>query len=262
MQLFVENELASRFTTRFLKTGKTLKAPIVFILAQKLFVENERGIKVHHMPSDIRIAQKNNEKYSQLLEPILFNELIPGDIPFFAFSGQRWHCGIYVGYGQMLHTVRSIFENKKTTSMVTPIFAKWRQYYLGAIRTKGKSEIMVPDAGWVVVAIIISIVTTIYSIVAALTAPQPKSGSNAYTFDALDNTISNQIIYPIIFGRKKYGGNVIWYKNDGGTTYRILVLGIGPWQSISDVRLNDIPIDQCPGCSYTAYLGTPRSSCG
>ncbi len=251
----------------FVENGKDFSGVDCIHLAQ-LYVENELGIKVTHMPPDIKKAQKNHNKYYNLLESILFHELIPGDIPFFAFPEDHWHCGIYVGYGKILHTIRPIFKTKKATSMIVPILPQWQPYYIGAIRTKGKKEIIVPDAGdpgtIATIAFIISVITTIYSVVSALTAPKPNfgndSGSPKYGFDAISNTISNELIYPIHFGRNKYGGNIIWYKNSGDITYRIIVLGIGPVESITDVRINDIPIADCPGCSYTAYLGTPNQT--
>lgn len=234
----------------------------------KLFAENELGVKVHKMPADIKEAQKNNHRYQDLLEDIPLNKLEPGDVPFFAFSGNRWHCGVYIGYGKMLHTIRPLFDHKKSYSTVTPILPRWSPFYLGAIRTRGKKEIFIPDAGdpgtITLICLIISTIISIYSVVAAVTASKPSfgndSGSSKYGFDILDNTMSNEVTYPIIFGRNKVAGNVIWYKSDGDNIQKIIVLGIGPINSVSDVRINDIPIADLPGCSYTAYLGTPNQA--
>ena len=227
----------------------------------KLFVEDQLNVEVKNLPPDIKKAQATNEKYLSLLEDIPLTSLIPGDIPFFSFMGQ-WHCGVYVGYGKLLHTARPLFKNKKSKSVISTIRPQWQKHYLGAIRTKGKKEIVVPDAGDLgVIALIIATVTTVYSVVVALTASKPSfgndTGSPKYGFDAISNTISNELIFPIGFGQNKYGGNTIWYKTEEDTTKRIIVLGIGPAESISDVRVNDIPIADLPGCSYTAYLGTP-----
>ena len=150
--------------------------------------------------------------------------------------------------------------------MISPIRDEWRRAYIGAVRTKGKEEITVPDAGDLgVVAIVIAIIGTIYSVYTAITAPKPNFGNDLaspkygtkYGFDAISNTISNELIYPIPFGRNKYGGNIIWNKKDGDNIHMFLLLGIGKINSISEVKVNDIPIEELPGCSYAAYLGIP-----
>ena len=150
--------------------------------------------------------------------------------------------------------------------MISPIRVEWRKSYIGTIRTKDKKEITVPDAGDLgVVAIVIAIIGTIYSVYMAITAPKPNFGNDLaspkygtkYGFDAISNTISNELIYPIPFGRNKYGGNIIWNKKDGDNIYMFLLIGIGKINSISEVKVNDIPIEELPGCSYTAYLGLP-----
>ena len=226
----------------------------------KLFVEDQLSVKVKNLPPDTIKAQRNNEKYLSLLEDIPFDSIIPGDILFFSI-GSKWHCAIYVGYGKILNSSRPIFKNQKAKSSVAAMRPGWKKHYLGAIRTQGKTEIVVPDAGWPVIGWGIMILTTIYSVVTALTAPKPKfgndTGSPKYGFSAISNTMTNELIYPLPFGRIKYGGNTIWYKTAGGNTKRFMVLGIGQIESISDVRVNDIPIADLPGCSYTAYLGTP-----
>lgn len=231
----------------------------------KLFVENELGVKVTQLPPDIQKAQSLHDRYRSLIEPISFKDLEPGDVPFFAFR-DRWHCGVYVGYGKILHTVKPLFATTKTRSMISAISSTWEKNYIGAIRAKGKTEIVVPDAGDLgtvitIISIVMTIGSMIYSAVASPKSPTldfgNDTGSPKYGFDALSNTISNEVIYPIHFGYNKYAGNIPWYKNDGETTHRIIIVGIGQIQSITDVRVNDIPIGDLPGCSYTAYLGTP-----
>lgn len=235
----------------------------------KLYVENELGVKVTQLPPDIDKAQEQEEKYRSLLEPIPFNELIPGDVPFFCLNGS-WHCGVYTGYGKMLHTMRPLSPSQKSYSLKSRIPFHWRSRYIGAIRTKGKTEIIVPDAGAVVaiicsiISLVIGIGSMIYSFVAGSKAKKLNfgndTGSSYLGFDALANTVSNEVIYPLGFGTCKYAGNVIWYKNEGNITKRLIIVGIGPINSISDVRVNDIPIGDLPGCSYTSYLGTPGQS--
>jgi hypothetical protein len=226
----------------------------------KRYVEDELSVKVTELPPDIQKAQQNSDRYRSLLEPIFFKDLIPGDVPFFSFPGERWHCGVYLGYGDILHTTRPALPNGKSRSLISHLSPKWEKFYLGAIRTKGKKEIIVPNAEGVV-GLIIAIVSFIFSLVSSLTAPRPSfgndSGSPKYGFDALDNTISNELIYPLGFGYNKYAGNIIWQKDEGAIIKRIIILGFGPINSVSDVRINDIPIAELPGCSYTAYLGTP-----
>lgn len=85
--------------------------------------------------------------------------------------------------------------------------------------------------------------------------PSPRYAS---PFGAIDNTISNQLAVPIPYGEFQYAGNIVWQgpPEGGETVHRFIVIGEGEIESISKVRVNDIPIEDLPGCSYTAYLGT------
>lgn len=235
------------------------------------FVENELDVRVTQLPPDINAAQKQHERYRSLVEDIPFASLIPGDIVFFGFP-QRWHCGVYLGYGEMLHTVKPFLAGARGYSCISRITTRLKNCYLGAIRTAGKTEIVVPDAGeTLTLGQVIYFVYFIYSIYSAVTSyissgsgkkkiqgGGGNAGSPKYDFDAIRNTRSNQLIYPVHIGRNKYGGNIFWEKSDpDGTVHRFIMLGVGLINSVSDVRVNDIAIADLPGCSYTAYLGTP-----
>jgi hypothetical protein len=78
-------------------------------------------------------------------------------------------------------------------------------------------------------------------------------------FGAVTNTVSNEIPLPVLFGELKLYGNIIWQNTleASSTIHQFITLSEGEIESISDVRVDDIPISELPGCSYTAYLGTP-----
>ncbi|MFH1428830.1 MAG: phage tail protein, partial [Candidatus Margulisiibacteriota bacterium] len=101
-----------------------------------------------------------------------------------------------------------------------------------------------------------------YSIGSSVASSKPKVdfgndlGSPKYGFTALDNTVSNELIFPRIYGKNKMAGNIIWHKSDGDILYMFIVLGDGEINSVTDVRVNDIPIGELPDCMYTVYYGT------
>lgn len=124
--------------------------------------------------------------------------------------------------------------------------------------------------GAVVVAIIAvaSVTSAVLGVIQAFTPPKPstitfgvagsQSGSPNYGAFILDNTISNDLAVPVLYGQLKVAGNVIWQTDPGSTVNRIIGLCEGLISSISDVRANDIVINDTntPGSNSTAYLGT------
>lgn len=125
--------------------------------------------------------------------------------------------------------------------------------------------------GAVVVAIITAaaITSAVLSVIMAFTPPRPstltfglggaQAGSPNYGSFVLDNTVSNNLAVPVLYGQVKLAGNLIWQTDPGTTVSRIIGLCEGQINAISDVRANDIVINDTntPGSNGTAYLGTP-----
>lgn len=82
--------------------------------------------------------------------------------------------------------------------------------------------------------------------------------SPTYGFD-IQTQSSNELPVPVIYGRVKAAGNIVWQRMsyDKSTIYAFVAFSEGPIEDFEDVRANDIPISELPGCPYTAYLGTP-----
>ena len=85
-------------------------------------------------------------------------------------------------------------------------------------------------------------------------------GSPRYgLFGPLDNTVSNELAVPVLYGRLKIAGNVIWQSEPGQQISKIIGLCEGEIACIGDVRANDLSIEDgvsAPGCTVTKYLGT------
>lgn len=118
----------------------------------------------------------------------------------------------------------------------------------------------------IAVAVIATIASGVFSVIAAFQTPKPasvtfgygQSTGPRYGFGPLNNTVSNELPIPVLYGQLKLAGNVVWQTDPGTTVSRIVGLSEGLIQSITDVRANDVVIDPVgtPGSSYTAYLGT------
>ncbi len=123
----------------------------------------------------------------------------------------------------------------------------------------------------IAIATVASIISTVIKIIQTFKPPEPgkisfgftgsSSGSPRYgSFGPLDNTVSNELAVPILYGQLKIGGNVIWQTKAGETVSRIVGLCEGEINAINDVRANDVVIEdtanQTPGSNYTKYLGT------
>lgn len=82
--------------------------------------------------------------------------------------------------------------------------------------------------------------------------------SPTYGFD-IQTQSSNELTIPVVYGRVKAGGNIVWQRMsyDKSTIYAFVAFSEGPIEDFEDIRVNDIPIGDLPGCSYTPYLGTP-----
>jgi hypothetical protein len=83
-----------------------------------------------------------------------------------------------------------------------------------------------------------------------------SSTSPRYGFGPLQTMSSNELPVPILYGQVKIAGNNIYQSDPATTVYRCLGLCEGEINAVNDVRINDIPITELSGCSYTAYMGT------
>lgn len=83
------------------------------------------------------------------------------------------------------------------------------------------------------------------------------SASPTYQFGALATQQNNTLAIPIIYGKVKAAGNIIWQSDPTQPTLQRLVsYADGPIQGFYEVKLNDIDINTLSGCNYTAYTGT------
>ncbi len=121
----------------------------------------------------------------------------------------------------------------------------------------------------IVIAAVAAITSATLGIIAAANPPKPGKitfgfggdigGSPRYgTFGPLDNTVSNELAVPVLYGQLKLAGNVVWQTDPGETVKRIVGLCEGEISSITDVRANDVVIDasNLPSSSYSTYVGT------
>lgn len=131
-----------------------------------------------------------------------------------------------------------------------------------------------------IIAAVVAVVTSKLFIFAAIavagavismfTAPKPPKISLGYqgdigssprygAFGPLDNTVSNELAVPVLYGQLKLAGNVIWQTDPDMTVARVVGLCEGEINAITDIRANDISINgsDAPGSSFTVYLGTP-----
>mgnify|MGYP001564818644 CR=1 FL=1 len=113
------------------------------------------------------------------------------------------------------------------------------------------------------------VVSVTVSVIQAFRSPKPSKisfgfqgdlgGSPRYGhFGPLDNTVSNEIAVPVLYGKLKLAGNIIWQTDPGETVKRIVGLCEGEVSTITDVRANDVVINDAntPNSSYTTYVGT------
>lgn len=120
------------------------------------------------------------------------------------------------------------------------------------------------------IVIVASIVSAAVGLYQLFSAPKPATISFGFQgalgasprygqFGPLGNTISNELAVPVVYGKIKLAGNIIWQSDPGETVSRIVALCEGEIQAITDIRANDLRIEtgqDAPGCSATKYLGT------
>lgn len=90
-----------------------------------------------------------------------------------------------------------------------------------------------------------------------------KLGSGAdqsptYGFGPPRNTLSNMLPVPIVYGKMKCHGNLVWSRSKTGNLQdRAVVLCQGEVEEVGDVRINNRPVGDYSGCSASVYVGTP-----
>lgn len=81
-------------------------------------------------------------------------------------------------------------------------------------------------------------------------------GSNRYSFGPISSVSSSDLPVGVLYGELKLAGNAVYQSEPGELTYRCDTLCEGEINSITDIRINDVPVADLDGCSVTAYLGT------
>lgn len=118
------------------------------------------------------------------------------------------------------------------------------------------SKVALKAFGWVGIAL------TVISIFVSLRQQKKlKSQKQSYTYGegALQTSVSNTSPVPIIYGKMKVAGNLIYSRlsSDKKVIYKIIGLADGPIQKISELKLDDTDANSSKfeGVSYDFYLG-------
>lgn len=84
--------------------------------------------------------------------------------------------------------------------------------------------------------------------------------SNSPNYGGIKQTQTNQDLpIPLLYGTCKLAGNRIWQDEESLTTVkRIVAFAEGEISGFSDIRLNDIPVNEIKGISIGQYLGTNK----
>ena len=85
--------------------------------------------------------------------------------------------------------------------------------------------------------------------------------SPTYSFGPLQNTRTQVLPIPVVYGRCRVGGNIFYEKfldDDKTEVYRYIGISEGPVESITGVKANDLDLvdEELPGCSHDVYLNT------
>jgi len=88
-----------------------------------------------------------------------------------------------------------------------------------------------------------------------------KASSPTYSFGPIQNTKTQQLPVPLVYGRNRLAGNIIMqdFLDTKKTKQNMLIaLGLGEFNSISDVKANELSLSSNPpeGCSLSIYRGT------
>lgn len=120
--------------------------------------------------------------------------------------------------------------------------------------------------------IVLTVATIAYSIYQAISYKKPAvpnygggddgldESSPTYGWEGITTTQEVGIAIPIVYGEHMVGGNIInaYVRTDGDKNYLNVLLGIseGEIESITDIHINDNPIANFTGVSYTTKVGT------
>jgi predicted phage tail protein len=122
-----------------------------------------------------------------------------------------------------------------------------------------------------VAIVVASVAYSIYQAVTYKAPSMPSFDTNAgvggldessptYGWEGIQTTQEVGLPVPIVYGKHKVGGNIInaYISTDGDQNYLNVLLGLceGEVESISDIKINDQPIANFAGCSYTTKVGT------
>jgi len=151
--------------------------------------------------------------------------------------------------------------------MIKRIFLLFIVFYLSGIEYAHAAPIgaMVWALGSLIVATawahpiitILTVASIAYSLSTATNLDKATLTGSKYTAQTINNTFSNEGIVPIIYGGSIIvGGNIVWQSEPGETVQRFIALCIGEVHSVKDILIDEQPIEDLPGCSYTAYTGT------
>jgi len=84
-----------------------------------------------------------------------------------------------------------------------------------------------------------------------------SSASPTYGFGSLQTQSSNQLCIPIVYGRVKLAGNVIWQlidTSDSSILYKVIAFADGEINQFTDVKINDIAINASVAGSSTNLI--------
>ncbi|MFH1385103.1 MAG: NlpC/P60 family protein [Candidatus Omnitrophota bacterium] len=196
------------------------------------------------------------------------------------------HVGLYLGYGKMLHA------DRKGKSRIGRLNHLWEKHFVFGIRAKD-GQIYIPPAGdpvtitfivaWTVIGAGVGIASGggwkgalfgalggfllgPFGIAIGLSFQAKRistdTPSQRYKFGELETTSTNQTVCPLVYGEVRMGGNVVFQNpiSGGEVVDFIVVFCHGEIEGFSDIRLNDEPIGDFPGCSYTAFTGTAEQN--
>ena len=82
----------------------------------------------------------------------------------------------------------------------------------------------------------------------------PTSSSPRYSFGALNNTTTSELPVPVLYGSLKCYGNNIYQSEPADPITRVVSICEGEIESITNVLVNDVPIEDITGCSYVLIL--------
>jgi len=98
------------------------------------------------------------------------------------------------------------------------------------------------------------------STILALGAKRKHSGNDSYSptysLSKPSNSLSNMLPLPIVYGKMRMGGNIIWQRTlSDQEVARAVALCAGPVSAVEDIRINNRPVSDCAGSSATGYVG-------